>query len=84
MEAVPGIETWEATNLLTVSTALTTAAAIRKETRGSHWREDFPDLDDERWRHHLVTTLVAGELQVRAEPLRSSSDASPYRPRSSV
>ena len=34
---------WEATNLLTISTALAGAARLREETRGSHWREDFPD-----------------------------------------
>jgi L-aspartate oxidase len=51
-------ENWEATNLLTVAAALTTAALQRQETRGSHWREDFPDRDDESWRGHLDTTLA--------------------------
>ena len=27
---------------------------MRKETRGSHWREDFPDTDDEYWHVRLV------------------------------
>ena len=44
-----GTPAWEATNLLTISTALAEAARLREETRGSHWREDFPDRDDERW-----------------------------------
>jgi L-aspartate oxidase len=39
-------DAWEVTNLLTVSTLLTHAALLREETRGSHWREDFPDRDD--------------------------------------
>ena len=39
-------DAWETTNLLTVSAALAAAAALREETRGSHWREDFPDRDD--------------------------------------
>ena len=38
----PGTEAWEATNLLTVAAALVAAARLREETRGSHWREDFP------------------------------------------
>ena len=38
-----GTRAWEATNLLTISTALAEAARLREETRGSHWREDFPD-----------------------------------------
>ncbi|NHC15788.1 L-aspartate oxidase [Motilibacter sp. E257] len=67
----PCTECWEATNLLTVSAALASAAVLREETRGSHWREDFPGRDDEAWRMHLVTTLEDGRLHVRREPLRS-------------
>jgi L-aspartate oxidase len=54
----PATENWEATNLLTVAAALVTAARCREETRGSHWREDFPDRDDQRWRTHLDLTLT--------------------------
>jgi L-aspartate oxidase len=52
-----GVEAWETTNLLTVATALVQAATLRHETRGSHWREDFPDRDDEHWLGHLDTVL---------------------------
>ncbi|MDQ2839227.1 MAG: L-aspartate oxidase [Actinomycetota bacterium] len=51
-----GTESWEATNLLTVATALVAAAARRTETRGSHWREDYPDAD-EQWIGHLDLRL---------------------------
>ncbi|MCO8274464.1 L-aspartate oxidase [Actinoplanes sp. TRM 88003] len=47
---------WEATNLLTVATVLVAAARTRRETRGCHWREDFPGAEDE-WRGHLLHTL---------------------------
>jgi L-aspartate oxidase len=53
-----GTENWEATNLLTVAAAITAAALRREETRGSHWREDYPDRDDRSWRGHLDTTLT--------------------------
>ncbi len=39
-------DAWETTNLHTVGTLLAEAALLREETRGSHWREDFPDRDD--------------------------------------
>jgi L-aspartate oxidase len=55
----PGTETWETTNLLTVASAMATAALRRHETRGAHWRDDHPDRDDEHWRGHLDTTLTA-------------------------
>jgi L-aspartate oxidase len=51
---------WETTNLVTVSLALADAARLREETRGSHWREDFPDRDDAGWSGHVDTTLVDG------------------------
>ncbi|MBM2617212.1 L-aspartate oxidase [Actinoplanes sp. LDG1-06] len=47
---------WEATNLLTVATVLVAAARTRRETRGCHWREDFPVAEDE-WRGHLLHLL---------------------------
>lgn len=53
---VPSTENWEATNVHTVATALVHAAALRRETRGSHWREDYPALDAE-WAGHLDLTL---------------------------
>ncbi|MCJ1678160.1 L-aspartate oxidase [Streptomyces sp. APSN-46.1] len=59
--AVPGTETWEATNLLCVARVLVAAAQRRAETRGCHWREDHPDRDDAHWRRHLVVRLSATE-----------------------
>jgi len=47
---------WEATNLLTVACALVAAAARREETRGCHWREDFPDSRD-IWLGHLLAGI---------------------------
>jgi nicotinate-nucleotide pyrophosphorylase (carboxylating) len=47
-----GPEAWEATNLVTVAAAIIAAASVREETRGSHWREDFPDRDD-AWALHV-------------------------------
>ena len=52
--AAVGPQAWEAVNLVTVASALVAAGALREETRGSHWREDFPAADP-RWRVHLLT-----------------------------
>ncbi len=51
----PGPAAWEATCLLQVARALVTAATLREETRGAHWREDHPATLP-AWRGHLVTT----------------------------
>jgi L-aspartate oxidase len=52
-----GTGAWELTNLVTVATALVAAAYARTETRGCHWRDDFPVADD-RWRGHLTGALA--------------------------
>jgi len=60
-EGMSEVAAWETTNLVTVSTALTRAAQLREETRGSHWREDFSARDDPRFAGHVDVRLVAGE-----------------------
>jgi L-aspartate oxidase len=66
----PHVEAWEATNLHLLARALVQGAAQRAETRGSHWREDFPESSDE-WRVRLVTRLdgATGELVTEKKPL---------------
>jgi L-aspartate oxidase len=54
--ARPRTASWEATNLLTVAAALVAAAHARQETRGCHWREDFPTARDE-WLGHLLAAI---------------------------
>jgi L-aspartate oxidase len=66
--AFPNTASWEAANLLTVAAALVTAAATREETRGCHWREDFPE-PRERWLGHVLVTLDGGALSAQWEPL---------------
>jgi L-aspartate oxidase len=67
--AVPGVPGWEATDLLTVATAITAAAAVRAETRGCHWREDHPEARDE-WRVHLDVRLDDdGGLSLTSRPV---------------
>ena len=55
---------WEATNLLTVGSAVVAAAAAREESRGCHRRSDFPEPRDEWLRHLDVRLGPDGELVV--------------------
>jgi L-aspartate oxidase len=52
----PCVEAWETTNLFQLAQAILKAALIRQETRGSHWRADFPETSD-LWRKRIVQSL---------------------------
>ncbi|WP_213453903.1 L-aspartate oxidase [Rhizomonospora bruguierae] len=54
--STPRMASWEATNLVTVASALVGAAYAREETRGCHWREDFPSARPE-WVGHLLGAI---------------------------
>lgn len=72
--AEPGVDTWEATNLLCVARVLVAAAERRVETRGCHWREDHPDRDDAAWHRHLVVRLSATEKRALVVTPTDSAD----------
>jgi L-aspartate oxidase len=85
--AEPGVDTWEATNLLCVARVLVAAARLREETRGCHWREDRPERDDTAWRRHIVVRLNPDRtLAVRTTdtadfpPTRPQASPAPHRP----
>ncbi|MFG2736270.1 L-aspartate oxidase [Streptomyces harbinensis] len=86
--AEPGADTWETANLHLVARVLVAAAERRTETRGCHWREDFPDRDDARWRRHLVLALRPGgdgrDPRVRTEDPDGPGDPAPGEPTGSA
>ncbi len=43
-------------NLVTVAGLIARSALIRTESRGVHYRDDFPDPDDRQWRKRIVVT----------------------------
>jgi L-aspartate oxidase len=45
---------WELQNLLTISRLMIGSALEREESRGVHFRSDFPKRDDGHWRRHLT------------------------------
>jgi succinate dehydrogenase flavoprotein subunit len=58
-------------NLLTVSEAITRSALDRKESRGGHFRDDFPKKEDAYATFNVVTVRGPdGQMQLRREPLK--------------
>ena len=56
--ATPGnADQWRHRNLVTIARLITAAALRREESRGGHFREDFPNRDDTCWRVHLTDRL---------------------------
>ncbi len=52
----PQVDAWETTNLFQLAQTILRAALIRQETRGSHWREDFPDTSA-AWEKRIVQQI---------------------------
>jgi succinate dehydrogenase/fumarate reductase flavoprotein subunit len=45
--------TWEVKSSLVVCEAIIRSALMRQESRGAHYRSDFPNLDDEKWKVNI-------------------------------
>ena len=51
------VEALELDNLMDIAYVTAIAALTRRESRGAHYREDFPKRDDKNWLKHLLCTL---------------------------
>ncbi|MGN7457773.1 L-aspartate oxidase [Paenibacillus pasadenensis] len=60
-------EDFEFANLLTNALLTAESAAAREESRGAHYRVDFPQRDDGRWRKHTVLHRVQGQTEEKID-----------------
>lgn len=56
-------EEYEFANMLTCCLLITTSALARQESRGGHYREDYPQRGDAEWRKHLLQIRELGIVE---------------------
>src|SRR5918999_631929 len=56
------VNTWEVKSALVVCEAVLRSALMRQESRGAHYRSDFPERDDSKWKVNIHCTKRGEEM----------------------
>ena len=63
------IEAWELSNLIDIANVTAVSALARKESRGAHSRDDYPDRNDEKWLKHTLAWMENGGVRLAYKPV---------------
>jgi succinate dehydrogenase / fumarate reductase flavoprotein subunit len=59
-------------NMLILARVITLGAIARNETRGAHYKPDFPERDDKNWLKTTKASYNNGKIQLDYEPVDTS------------
>jgi fumarate reductase (CoM/CoB) subunit A len=62
-------EAVEVLNMAATAEMVTRSALFREESRGDHYRLDFPVRDDEKWLKSITVTQKDGDIQIGTQPV---------------
>ncbi len=71
------IEAIQVRNLLTLLEAICRSSLAREDSRGAHYRRDFPEINNDKWLKNVVIKNVAGKMETETVPATMTS----YDPR---
>jgi len=74
------LNAWELGNMLEIAEVIAVSAANRKESRGGHCREDYPNRDDANWLKHTLIWNKNGKLEIGYKPVTITK----YQPKARV
>ena len=64
------IEALELQSLIVVGQTIMTSALNRRESRGAHFREDYPQRDDENFLQHTLAYYSPSNIDIQYRPVR--------------
>ena len=64
------VEAVECGHLLDLAQVIVESALFRRESRGAHYREDFPKRDDENFLAHTLASLQDGQVRIETKPVK--------------
>ncbi|MDY6932095.1 MAG: succinate dehydrogenase/fumarate reductase flavoprotein subunit, partial [Halobacteriota archaeon] len=63
------VHTLELENMLIIAEVVGRGAIARRESRGSHFRTDYPKRDDENYLFHTIARDIAGKVEIEYRPV---------------
>ena len=61
----------EVSSMARLAEVVARASLERTESRGAHYRDDFPEMDDKKWLRNILVRQRGGALSISSMPIES-------------